>query len=445
MAVRVVLVTVVAVIVVATAGGRDGVASAAPVATQGSGTQPQQLHLALTNDLSQRTVSYVTLESTDRSVTTFGASPSQLTRRVNCTNRPFTDGGLTHRTIYLHECVLSNLDFATRYFYKVGDGDAVWSPVLNFTTWARDDPELTLAVYGDMGVINARSLKPLQQDLAEGGYDLILHVGDFAYNMDTDEGKRGDAFMNMIEPLAGHVPYMTCLGNHETAYNFSHYTERFAAIAQTTTSGNNWWFSWDVSVVHFVALSSEIYYNFYLYPYVKITEQLQWLERDLQRVDRSKTPFVVVYLHRPLYCSNTDDLPDCSLDTQHIREGFTHQGQFYPGLDAFMYKYNVNLVLVAHEHSYERTWPVYNSTVDPTQTNPHVYHNPQYPTHIVSGAGGCDEDLDYYDELHHGPWSLVRSASYGYGHLHIVNSTHLHWTQFLAEGRNGTDEFWCVS
>ena len=31
--------------------------------------------------------------------------------------------------------------------------------------------------------------------------------------------------------------------------------------------------------------------------------QYKWLENDLKSVDRSKTPFVMVGGHRPMYCS----------------------------------------------------------------------------------------------------------------------------------------------
>lgn len=40
-------------------------------------------------------------------------------------------------------------------------------------------------------------------------------------------GKRGDEFNRQIEPIAAYVPYMTVVGNHENAYNFSHFTERY--------------------------------------------------------------------------------------------------------------------------------------------------------------------------------------------------------------------------
>ena len=40
------------------------------------------------------------------------------------------------------------------------------------------------AVFGDMGNTNAQSLPRLQEETMLGYYDAILHVGDFAYNMD---------------------------------------------------------------------------------------------------------------------------------------------------------------------------------------------------------------------------------------------------------------------
>ena len=82
-----------------------------------------------------------------------------------------------------------------------------------------------------MGNENAQSLVRLQEETQRGMYDAILHVGDFAYDMDTvrwnivcnrginlivqDDGLIGDAYMRQIESIAAYVPYMTCPGNHE--------------------------------------------------------------------------------------------------------------------------------------------------------------------------------------------------------------------------------------
>ena len=53
----------------------------------------------------------------------------------------------------------------------------------------------------------------------------------------------------------------------------------------------------------------------------------------------------------------------------------------------------MDLVVQAHEHSYERLWPVYDYQV--TAKN---YIDPQAPVHVISGAAGCGENVDYMGE-----------------------------------------------
>jgi hypothetical protein len=42
-----------------------------------------------------------------------------------------------------------------------------------------------LAVFGDLGNVNAQSLPRLQEDTQSDLYDMVIHNGDFAYDMDT--------------------------------------------------------------------------------------------------------------------------------------------------------------------------------------------------------------------------------------------------------------------
>lgn len=72
-----------------------------------------------------------------------------------------------------------------------------------------------MAIYGDMGVVNAVTLPALQRETQLGMYDAILHVGDFAYDMCNENGEVGDQFMRQIESIAAYVPYMVSVGNHE--------------------------------------------------------------------------------------------------------------------------------------------------------------------------------------------------------------------------------------
>lgn len=67
-----------------------------------------------------------------------------------------------------------------------------WSPQF----WVRTPPEENvwaphIALYGDMGNENAQSLARLQEETQRGLYDAILHVGDFAYDMN-------DVVINLI-------------------------------------------------------------------------------------------------------------------------------------------------------------------------------------------------------------------------------------------------------
>lgn len=39
------------------------------------------------------------------------------------------------------------------------------------------------AVYGDMGLENAQSVPRLTREVDQGHFDMILHVGDVAYDM----------------------------------------------------------------------------------------------------------------------------------------------------------------------------------------------------------------------------------------------------------------------
>lgn len=57
------------------------------------------------------------------------------------------------------------------FWFKTPPEEKSWSPYV--------------AIYGDMGNENAQSLARLQEETQRGMYDAILHVGDFAYDMNS--------------------------------------------------------------------------------------------------------------------------------------------------------------------------------------------------------------------------------------------------------------------
>lgn len=60
-----------------------------------------------------------------------------------------------------------------------------------------------------------QALPYIQNEAQRSKFDVIIHVGDFAYDMHEEDSRVGDQFMRQIQPLAATVPYMTCPGNHE--------------------------------------------------------------------------------------------------------------------------------------------------------------------------------------------------------------------------------------
>jgi len=343
------------------------------------------------------------------------------------------------------------LDHDTIYYYNVGDKAGGFSSTLQFKTIPDKHHVIDMIVYGDFGFTNPQSLKNLIQEAQNYSTDLILHVGDWAYDLFTSNGTVGDKFLNLIQPISSRIPYMGCLGNHEMKYNGTHYTQRFRIFnyaGQASGSGNNWFFSWDYhsgdALVHMVAITSEVYYIYVdnekppnLLPQMKA--QYSWLQEDLADARDRGADWIIVYGHRPMYCSDVDDFPDCSTDAETLRLGLN--GTICP-MEVILQQFGVDLYICAHEHSYERTFPVYDGIID-YQSN-HTYINPKYPIHLINGAAGNQEDLDSFDEVFYGPWSAVRSASYGYGHLKVYNSTHMYYEQLIQEDPNNLDTLWVI-
>uniref|UniRef100_A0A0K8SGT6 Purple acid phosphatase n=1 Tax=Lygus hesperus TaxID=30085 RepID=A0A0K8SGT6_LYGHE len=270
-----------------------------------------------------------------------------LARSVKGTVKKFVDNGPRQLAQYIHRVKLSDLLPKQRYVYHCGSNlgwsDEFWfRTVDNTTDWA---PKL--AVYGDMGNENARSLPFLQRESLVGSLDAVLHVGDFAYDMRDDDGQVGDQFMRQIEPIAAYLPYMVSAGNHEEAYNFSHYRAKFSMPG----GHDNLWYSFDMGPIHFINLNTEAYY-FPEYGIKLCIKQYLWLEEDLKKAsspeNRAKRPWIITYGHRPMYCSDNDG-DDCTRHSSRVRSGVPIFNWF--GLEDLFYKYGVDLELWAHEHS----------------------------------------------------------------------------------------------
>jgi len=126
----------------------------------------------------------------------------------------------------IHKANMTGLVPGGKYTYVVGDGSGANSsatfrfslhPVAGSGGWANGRDYPILSIYGDMGVAtNAHKTLPLlYRDAASGAMDVVLHIGDIAYDLQTNNGASGDAFMIETEPFASVLPVHYCPGNRE--------------------------------------------------------------------------------------------------------------------------------------------------------------------------------------------------------------------------------------
>jgi len=400
--------------------------------------QPRHVHLSLGLEPSTLVVSWSTQNFTNASKVLIGRK--SLEKEFVGISEIFIDGGEEHREQWIHSVTLKHLKPRSNYFYRVGS-DLGWSDYFYLKTLGEGtDWSPTIALFGDMGNENAVSLPFLQRGAGEGMFDAIIHVGDFAYDMYENNGERGDLFMEQIEPIASTVPYMTCPGNHENQYNFSNYKARF----NMPRDDGKMFYSFDLGPVHFISVSTEFYYylNYGLDP---LMNQYYWLQEDLKKANspeaREQRPWIILFGHRPMYCSN-NDRDDCTKYETKTRVGLPSVGWW--GLEELLNDYGVDLVVWAHEHSYERLLPVYNMTIRSGPDPESPYTDPQAPVHIITGSAGNREKTDGFI-ANPPPWSVFRSSDYGFTIMQVANSTHLSLEQLSVEpDLHSIDQIWII-
>lgn len=118
---------------------------------------------------------------------------------------------------------------------------------------------------------------------------------------------------------------MVVEGNHEIEpqannMTFVSYMARFSVPSEESGSNSKFYYSFDAGGVHFVMLGAYVDYNttgslafrfdsslfqenhMFEIDYVE-GDQYAWLEKDLEKVDRSSTPWLVAAWHAPWYNS----------------------------------------------------------------------------------------------------------------------------------------------
>ncbi|CAH9095501.1 unnamed protein product [Cuscuta epithymum] len=368
-------------------------------------SSPQQVHISVAGKDKMR-ITWITKDDSAAAATVeYGTSPGKYT---------FTASGKTINYKYLlyksgdiHHVVIGPLTPSTVYYYRCGGGGSVVSPEHNFTTPPSRFP-IKFAVVGDLG--QTEWTKSTLEHIGKSNYDMLLLPGDLSY---ADLYQPGwDSYGRLVEPLASHRAWMVTTGNHDVEKipvvhpePFTAYNARWVMPFEESGSDSNLYYSFEVAGVHVVMLGSYADFG-------NGSAQFKWLQSDLTKVDRTRTPWLVALVHAPWYNSNSAHQEE--YESYAMKES----------MEGLLFQAKTDVVFSGHVHAYERFTRVYKDKADNCG-----------PIYITIGDGGNREGLatKYMEQP---KISLFREASFGHGMLEVVNASHAKWTWH----RNEDDE-----
>jgi hypothetical protein len=357
--------------------------------------------------------------------------------------------------------------------YYMVFAEGVNSTAFKVTPVVGPRPEV-FAVFGDFGTRDAVCLGDLLALAAKGAYDSVLHVGDWAYDLEEANSTVGNQFFNDIQGYAATKPVACVEGNHEACggcaeieglgeenlNNFTEYKARFHATAlyAGANAGTHTarYYSFNQGLTHFLVFTCEAY--LYARDAGFLANQLAFMKADLAAVDRKVTPWVVALVHKDFtmeaeaYATFNPILQDNKVDILFC--GHVHKcvPPFLPRGPPLLPPMTLSSLLThfpppptheSHTHySYNRYLPYDPATgeVDTASVSADgsVYTNPKFMTVIVTGASGNHERDHPYAKV--SP-SYTGTQNYGYGLFSAVNATHATWHfhTVRADGPSGAN------
>ena len=200
----------------------------------------------------------------------------------------------------------------------------------------KNDDSFNFAATGDFGC--SKNTLDTVATIENKKPELVLPLGDLSYH------STADCWFDATSPLKGKM--MITLGYHDTEdgpAKLNQYLNSFQL--------NKPYYSYDYKKVHFLIMASQS-------PYTVGTEQYNFVKQDLEKSSQNKDiEWIVVTSYGPFYTSPTTH--NAEKDMRNL---------YHPLFE----KYGVDLVLQAHNHNYQRTYPIAfnpNESSKPTVIN----------------------------------------------------------------------------
>ena len=441
-----------------------------------------------------------------------GDDGSQQQHPTTTTTQKFIEPSTNKTSQYIHSIDIIISSFLTshsdRVAFRCGNDMDGWSQSRPLPLPFDKNKNNTFLIVGDLGVYNSRTLPALiseigveqqQENKEERASPIaaLIHVGDLAYDLASYHGHLGQHFLRLLEPITSRTPYMVVPGNHEQAFNFSHYSALYRMPLHPSTQ--NLYYSFDMGLVHVVVYNTEVFFWPEYYGEEHMDAMTAWLERDLITANqaRRQRPWILVVGHRPMYCAQaverfTSTSKRCGFEAEASRRGipstcprntphFCHPlynttRKNYP-IEELLVKYKANIAVFGHVHDYERYYPVYDyhtastasgscrssrsssgsSSGSSSSSSSTTTAQKHYIQHFTSGAGGNREMKVGRVDPPRGPchpsascWCAFQSGfhplyiekgqghDYSYSRVTVVSGRVLRWQQISVGSGNYT-------
>ena len=228
--------------------------------------------------------------------------------------------------------------------------------------------------------------------------ELTLALGDLSYN------KSALCWLNSVIPLDTNGTVKITFGDHDLTKKMIKYNDYLRHFNMTKP-----FYSFNYQNVHFLAMATG---KNSIIPYQNGSEQYNFVQEDLRMAHNNRSiDWIVVYSFRPFYSSVTSHSGQRELpDTYH----------------RLFDEYGVDMVLQAHSHNYQRTFPLrYNETSFFPLFNPEIvnkehilYIKPNGTIFLTVGTGGAD----LHNLTRKAPYIAEQFESHGFLNFDIASS-----------------------
>lgn len=339
-------------------------------------------------------VAWTTRNTGGRGVVRFAADPAGPWTEVEAATELFESTRTAQGEDYVaYDATLSGLTPGSAYCYEIVEDGEVLARNLRFeTAWLGTDRPVRMLVIGDSGSGSDDQLA-VRDAFMEGEYDLFLHMGDMAYGSGRYDELESN-FFDVYQVLMREVPIFPTIGNHEYVTNVGQpYRDVYHLLENAWREADReLYYSFDYGNIHFTCLDSNeaTLIPIYLDTNGRMTDDMfDWMVDDITSSDAD---WKIVFMHHPFYSSS-----ERGIRTNNIAR-----------FRSLLEQAGVDLILVGHDHHYERTNPL----VDGCNAL-----EPRGVTEIIAGGSGAS--IRTIDDPNQWFSARVFNADYSYLRLEV--------------------------